>query len=85
VAAVRLDPQTYDAVVEMEIFIDVDRLTDDTVASIQTSGLLGEKYIDLSVGGSEQYLKDGDTIFDTQPALNLEKLIGAFASGERSL
>jgi phospholipid/cholesterol/gamma-HCH transport system substrate-binding protein len=81
VSAVTLEPNTYNALVEMEIYRDVDKLTKDTVASIQTAGLLGEKFIDLSVGGEEEYLADGDTIFDTQPALNLEKLISAFAAG----
>lgn len=81
VSSVTLDPVTYNALVEMEIYSDVNKLTVDTVASIQTAGLLGEKFIDLSVGGEEKFLADGDTIFDTQPALNLEKLISAFAAG----
>lgn len=82
VSAVTLEPNTYNALVEMEIYSDVDKLTVDTVASIQTAGLLGEKFIDLSVGGEEEFLTDGGTIFDTQPALNLEKLISAFAAGK---
>lgn len=82
VSAVTLEPSTYNALVEMEIYSDVDKLTVDTVASIQTAGLLGEKFIDLSVGGEEEFLTDGGTIFDTQPALNLEKLISAFAAGK---
>src|SRR3989338_2196055 len=48
VSAVTLEPSTYNALVEMEIYSDVDKLTVDTVASIQTAGLLGEKFIDLS-------------------------------------
>ncbi len=82
VSNVTLEKETYSALVEMEIFSDVDNLTVDSVASIQTSGLLGDKYVAISVGGDEEILADGDTIFDTQSALNLEKLIGAFASGQ---
>ncbi|KZZ75832.1 outer membrane lipid asymmetry maintenance protein MlaD [Oleiphilus sp. HI0130] len=82
VSSVTLEKETYSALVEMEIFSDVDNLTVDSVASIQTSGLLGDKYVAISVGGDEEVLADGDTIFDTQSALNLEKLIGAFASGQ---
>lgn len=82
VSNVTLEKETYSALVEMEIYSDVDNLTVDSVASIQTSGLLGDKYIAISVGGDEEVLADGDTIFDTQSALNLEKLIGAFASGQ---
>ncbi len=85
VSAISLDKAAYSALVEMEIYKDVDNLSTDTVAAIQTSGLLGEKYIALSVGADEQFLADGDTIFDTQSALNLEKLIGAFASGQVDL
>jgi phospholipid/cholesterol/gamma-HCH transport system substrate-binding protein len=81
VSNVRLDHKTYSAEVEMEIFSEINNLSTDSVASIQTSGLLGDKYIAISVGADEESLGDGDTIFDTQSALNLEKLIGAFASG----
>ncbi len=85
VSAVSLDKKGYRALVEMEIYKDVDNLSLDTVASIQTAGLLGEKYVALSIGGDPDILGDGDTIFDTQSALNLEKLISAFASSRGSL
>ena len=85
VSAISLDKKTYRALVEMEIYKSVDSLSVDTVASIQTAGLLGEKFVGLSVGGDPDILADGDTIFDTQSALNLEKLIGAFASSRSSL
>tara|TARA_R110001592_G_scaffold52649_10_gene161431 strand:+ start:26445 stop:26903 length:459 start_codon:yes stop_codon:yes gene_type:complete len=85
VSAVSLDKKAYRALVEMKIYKNVDNLTLDTVASIQTAGLLGEKYVALSIGGDPDVLADGDTIFDTQSALNLEKLIGAFASNRGNL
>tara|TARA_R110002072_G_scaffold4280_6_gene30221 strand:- start:2773 stop:3231 length:459 start_codon:yes stop_codon:yes gene_type:complete len=85
VSAISLDKKAYRALVEMEIYKSVDNLSIDTVASIQTAGLLGEKFVGLSVGGDPDVLADGDTIFDTQSALNLEKLIGAFASSRSSL
>ena len=85
VSAITLDTKAYVALVEMDIHKTVDSLSTDSIASIQTAGLLGEKYVSLSVGGDEEVLVDGDTIFDTQSALNLEKIIGAFASGDISL
>lgn len=85
VSSISLEKQTYSALVEMEIYSEVDNLSLDSVAAIQTAGLLGDKYVAISVGGDEEFLKDGDTIFDTQSALNLEKLIGAFASGQVDL
>ena len=47
-----------------------------------TSGLLGEQYIDISVGGDLESLGDGDTFYSTQSAMNLERLISNFASGQ---
>lgn len=56
----------------------VDNLRSDSTASILTAGLLGEKYIGISVGGEEEVLRDGGTIHDTQSSLVLEDLIGKF-------
>ena len=48
----------------------------DTYAKVLTSGLLGEQYIGLSVGGDSEMLKPGDTIEHTESAVVLEDLIG---------
>lgn len=78
VVAVDLDHDTYRGRVTMEINKNVNNLPDDSTASILTAGLLGEKYIGISVGGDDQMLKDGGVIHDTQSALVLEDLIGKF-------
>jgi len=78
VTKVYLDPEWYSAVVEMEIDESMSTLTLDTSASILTAGLLGEKYIGLTVGAEDEFLEDGDWIEDTQSALVLEELIGRF-------
>ncbi|WP_369856879.1 outer membrane lipid asymmetry maintenance protein MlaD [Candidatus Thalassolituus haligoni] len=78
VTKVYLDKEWYSAVVEMEITKDMSTLTSDTSAAILTAGLLGEKYIGLTVGAEEDFLKEGDWIEDTQSALVLEELIGRF-------
>lgn len=78
VTKIYLDDEWYSAVVEMEINKSMSTLSKDTSAAILTAGLLGEKYIGLSVGAEEEYLKDGDWIEDTQSALVLEELIGRF-------
>jgi len=62
----------------MKIDGQVNYLSIDTSASILTSGLLGEKYVGLTVGAEEDVLVDGDVIEDTQSALVLEDLIGQF-------
>lgn len=78
VTHVYLDTEWYSAVVEMEINKSMSTLTSDTSAAILTAGLLGEKYIGLTVGAEEDYLAEGDWIEDTQSALVLEELIGRF-------
>ncbi|MCY1260247.1 putative phospholipid ABC transporter-binding protein MlaD [compost metagenome] len=78
VTAIDLDRDSYTGRVTMEISKKVDNLPVDSTASILTAGLLGEKYIGISVGGEEELLKDGGVIRDTQSALVLEDLIGKF-------
>ena len=78
VISVAIDPNALMAVVNMEIYGQVDYLSIDSSASILTAGLLGEKYVGLTVGAEEEVLVDGDVIEDTQSALVLEELIGQF-------
>jgi len=74
---VRFDPKSYRAVVTMSIDQGYP-FSKDTIASILTSGLLGEVYIGLDGGGDTQMLADGSVITKTQSAVVLEKLIGQF-------
>ncbi|MGH8433446.1 MAG: outer membrane lipid asymmetry maintenance protein MlaD [Pseudomonas sp.] len=78
VTAIDLDRDSYTGRVTMELEQRVDNLPTDSTASILTAGLLGEKYVGISVGGDEELLKDGGTIRDTQSSLVLEDLIGKF-------
>ena len=56
-------------------------LNDDTIASIKTSGLIGDRFIELDPGGSGIPLEPGDLIVDTESALDIEDLISRFALG----
>jgi phospholipid/cholesterol/gamma-HCH transport system substrate-binding protein len=56
-------------------------LTDDVIASVKTSGLIGDKYIKISPGGSETVLKSGDTITETESAVDIEELISKYVFG----
>ncbi|MDD2159178.1 outer membrane lipid asymmetry maintenance protein MlaD [Pseudomonas sp. MIL19] len=78
VTAIDLDRSSYMGRVTMLLDDAVDNLPVDSTASILTAGLLGEKYIGISVGGEEDVLRDGGTIYDTQSSLVLEDLIGKF-------
>lgn len=77
VEQVRFDPKGYQAVVIMKIDQGY-QFSKDTIASILTSGLLGEVYVGLDAGGDTQMLADGGRITKTQSAVVLEKLIGQF-------
>lgn len=69
--------EDYRAKVTMRIQDEV-RFGDDVIASIKTYGLLGDKYVLLSPGGSEAFLEDGDEISETTPLFDLEGLISKF-------
>lgn len=81
VESIKFDSQVYKAVVGMRINPQYKQIPDDSFASIQTQGLLGGKYIGLSPGGSDTFLKNGSHIDQTQSAIVLESLINKlFAS-----
>lgn len=73
-----LDKDTYEAVVEMNIDSSIE-LPEDTFAKITSEGLLGGNYLVLDPGGSDIMLEDGDTIYETQGAVDLLGLINTFA------
>lgn len=83
VSEIHFDPQTYEAVVTMTVDTRF-KFPKDTFASILTSGLLGEQYIGLDVGGDEKMLSPGDAIAKTQSAVVLEKLISQFLFNKAS-
>ena len=56
-------------------------LQSDTIASIKTKGVIGEKYIELTPGASDKTIKPGGVIRETQPAMDLEALIGKYIQG----
>jgi phospholipid/cholesterol/gamma-HCH transport system substrate-binding protein len=75
---IHFDPQDYKAAVTLRIAPQFNRIPDDSDASIQTQGLLGGKYVGLSPGGSDTYLKEGGEIAFTQSAVVLENLVNKF-------
>ena len=78
VATISFDKETYRARVVMAIDPHYNSIPKDSSASILTAGLLGEQYVGLEPGGSNEYLKNGDQIQITQSALVLEQIIGQF-------
>ena len=84
VQLIRFNPKDYKAVVTMRLDPQFDQIPDDSFASIQTQGLLGGKYVGISAGGSETFLKNGSQIQQTQSAMVLESLINKFFAGYAS-
>jgi phospholipid/cholesterol/gamma-HCH transport system substrate-binding protein len=58
------------------------KIQEDAIASIKTKGLIGEKYIEITPGGSEKVIGPGGRIRETQPAVDLEELISKFVFGK---
>ncbi len=77
VHSIALDPETYEAVVELQIKNEVV-LQEDVIASIRTAGIIGDRYVNITQGGLEENLAEGDMIEETESAINLEELISKY-------
>lgn len=77
VTAIEFDEERFEAVVTMEVPNRV-KLTIDSVASIRTSGIIGDKYIKVTTGGEEALLGPGDEFEQTESSLDIEELISKF-------
>lgn len=70
-----IDQKTFMARVDLSIHKEIE-IPDDSSIAVVSDGLLGNKYLDISPGGSEENFKDGGVIEHTQSSINLESLIG---------
>lgn len=73
--------EDYEARVTLTMKNDI-KIQEDAIASIKTRGLIGEKYLSITPGGSDVILSPGDRIRETMPALDIEELISNFALGK---
>jgi phospholipid/cholesterol/gamma-HCH transport system substrate-binding protein len=73
--------RNYQAQVVMNLPWDV-RIQEDAIASIKTKGLIGEKYIEITPGGSKKAIGPGGKIRDTQPSVDLEELLSKYIFGK---
>ena len=63
------------------VFMELEKgteITDDTIASIRTKGVIGDKFVKLSPGGSDELLGDQDSLMDTESAISLEELVSKY-------
>lgn len=77
VAHIELDGSQYESVVKLAINQNV-RLQEDSIASIRTSGIIGDKFVNIAPGGSEKFLAAGDEITETESSINLEELVSKY-------
>ncbi len=80
VEAVRIDPQDFSAIADLRISSKL-QLPTDSMASVKTSGLIGDKFISLSAGADDTHLVPGERITMTESAVDLESLISKMAFG----
>ena len=73
--------EDYEAKVIMSLSSDI-KLQDDTIAAIKTRGLIGEKYLSLTPGGSEEIITPGGQIREALPPVDYEDLISKYIFGK---
>jgi phospholipid/cholesterol/gamma-HCH transport system substrate-binding protein len=80
VEGIRVDPADFSAITTLRVLSHL-KLPTDSIASIKTTGLIGDKFIAIAPGADETFLKPGDRIVDTEASVDLESLIGKMAFG----
>lgn len=78
-----LDQENYRASIRFQVERGV-KLPTDSSAKIASSGLLGEKFLDISIGADEEILSEGDEISFTQSSVDLEELLSKFMFGAKN-
>jgi len=77
VAQIRLDKEDYEAVVTLAIDREVP-VQEDSIASIRTAGIIGDRYVNITPGGADDYLQPGAEIEETESAISLEELVSKY-------
>jgi phospholipid/cholesterol/gamma-HCH transport system substrate-binding protein len=78
VRSISLDPKREAADVTLAIDERYSHIPDDSIATIFTSGLLGDQYVGIEYGSSKKDLAEGGTLARTKPAQQLEEMLGKF-------
>ena len=79
VKSIKLDE--YQALLEFVINKGVI-IQEDAIASIKTQGLIGEKFVQITPGGSDKIIKNGGIITETESAIDIESLISKYMFGK---
>ncbi len=81
VGKLSMDQDAQVAVVELKIQKDV-KIYGDAIASVKTSGLIGDRYVQIDPGGADETLTDGESIIETEAPIDLQEMIGKYAFGD---
>ena len=74
------------AVVTLRLYQGVE-LRDDDIAAIRTKGIIGDRYVKISRGGSTKMIKQGERMTETESVVDIEDIIGKIVhsiTGEKS-
>jgi phospholipid/cholesterol/gamma-HCH transport system substrate-binding protein len=71
----------YQALLEFTINPNI-KIQEDSIASIRTKGLIGEKFVEISPGASDKILRNGGRIRETESAIDIEELISKYVFGK---
>jgi len=73
----KINLEDYEALVEILIDPEV-KLQEDSIASIRTQGIIGDKYIKINPGGAEEHIEPGGEIIETESTIDIEELVGKY-------
>ncbi len=73
--------ENYQANVVLNLPKDL-KIQEDSIVSIKTKGLIGEKYVEITPGGSDKIVQPGGRVRETQAAIDMEELISKFVFGK---
>jgi len=77
VEKIKLINDDFEAEIIMSLTNDI-KLQDDTIASIRTAGIIGDRFVNIKPGGSDELIKPGGMIIETESAISLEELISKY-------
>ncbi|KVX00081.1 outer membrane lipid asymmetry maintenance protein MlaD [Shewanella frigidimarina] len=77
IQSINYDPQAYESVVKISLDNEIT-VPDDSIASIRTSGIIGDRFVKISTGGSEINMADGEEFIETESSISIEELISKY-------
>lgn len=77
IKSIKYDPKAYESVVTVSLDNSIT-VPDDSVASIRTSGIIGDRFLKISSGGSDINMEDGDEFIDTESSISIEELVSKY-------